>query len=324
MSERTLKSWPFTPAPQLVADTGGTNTRVALADAGVLRQGSIRRYANADFPSLAAVLQDYMRHTATTDCAGVCVGVAGPVEGDRAVMTNLDWVITAAELGTVAGTARVKILNDLQAQGHALAALDRRHVRALLPGRPAPQGSVQLVVGAGTGMNAAPVLTLPGGVHVAASECGHIHLPVHGEQEHALARHMAQHDGVAMAEEALCGRGLTMLHAWVGGQTLPPEAVIAALAAGDSAALESGRLYARLMGRVLATLALVHLPYGGIFLIGGMARAMAPHLIGLGMGEAFHQMGRFSDFLQGFPVQVVEDDYAALLGCATYLTALPG
>jgi len=324
MPERTLKPWPYTPAPQLVADTGGTNTRVALADSGVLRQGSIRRYANAEYPSLAAVLQDYLHHTATTECAGVCVGVAGPVAGDRAEMTNLNWVITASELGAVAGTGKVKILNDLQAQGHALAALDPRHVRALLPGRPAPDGAVQLVVGAGTGVNAAPVHYLPGGVHVAASECGHIHLPVQGEQEQALARHMAHHDGVAMAEEALCGRGLTMMHAWVSGQTLPPEAVIAAIAAGDAAALETGRLYARLMGRVLATLALVHLPYGGISLIGGVARAMAPRLIELGMGEAFHQMGRFSDFMQGFPVHVVEDDYAALLGCATHLTALAG
>ena len=44
----------------LVADIGGTNTRVALADGKVVRQASICRYANAEFSSLEPVLTRYM------------------------------------------------------------------------------------------------------------------------------------------------------------------------------------------------------------------------------------------------------------------------
>ena len=218
MQDRILKPWPFTPAPQLVADIGGTNTRVALADSGVLRQGSIRKYANAGQPSLAAILRRYLDETAITDCAGICVAAAGPVRDGVARLTNLDWTITAGDLSAVAGTDRVAILNDLQAQGHALATLDPRHLRSLLPGQSAPQGATQLVVGAGTGFNAAPVHHLRGGTHVAPSECGHIHLPRKGEQEAALARHLAQKHGIATIEEVLCGRGLVALHHWVSGQ----------------------------------------------------------------------------------------------------------
>ena len=82
MPDRILKPWPFTPAPQLVADLGGTNTRVALADGGVLRQGSIRRFANAGHASLSDILRAYLAQTATTECSGVCVAVAGPVTDD--------------------------------------------------------------------------------------------------------------------------------------------------------------------------------------------------------------------------------------------------
>lgn len=323
MSDRLLKPWPFTPAPQLVADIGGTNTRVALADSGVLRQGSIRKFPNAGRAGLAEILRQYLHETATTECAGLCVAVAGPVRDGVAQMTNLDWQITSSDLAEVGGTARVAILNDLQAQGHALAALDARHVRALLPGLPAPEGSTQLVVGAGTGFNAAPVYHLPGGTFVAPSECGHIHLPRHGEAEEALARHLAQRHGIATIEEVLCGRGLVALHHWVTGAEVSGDDLTAAIAAGDAQARETGALYARLMGRALATLALVHLPYGGIFLIGSVARAMAPHLTELGMGASFTGMGRFSDLMAGFAVSVVEDDYAALLGCAAYLAGLP-
>ena len=135
MPQRPLKPWPYTPAPQLVADIGGTNTRVALADGGVLRQGSIRKYANAGRASLTEILRQYLAETATLDCAGVCVAAAGPVRGGVARMTNLAWEITAADLAAVGGTARVAILNDLQAQGHALGSLDPRHLRD----RPLPQ-----------------------------------------------------------------------------------------------------------------------------------------------------------------------------------------
>ena len=323
MTDRALKSWPFTPAPQLVADIGGTNTRVALADEGVLRQGSIRKYPNAGRASLSEILTQYLSDTATGDCAGVCVAAAGPVRGGVARMTNLDWEITAEDLARVGGTKRVSILNDLQAQGHALASLDRRHLRSLLPGQPAEPGAAQLVVGAGTGFNAAPVHHLPGGTYVAPSECGHIHLPRKGDQEAALARHLAEKHGIATIEEVLCGRGLVALHEWVTGHKLSGNDLTAAIVAGDAGAQETGTLYARIMGRALASLAMVHLPFGGIFLIGSVARAMAPCLAPLGMDEAFRDMGRFSEFMDAFPVSVVEDDYAALLGCAAQLTALP-
>lgn len=324
MSERILKPWPFTPAPQLVADIGGTNTRVALADAGVVRQGSIRRYANAGHGSLDEILRDFLAATATTECAGACVAVAGPVRAGVATMTNLDWEVSLEALAGVVGTPRVALLNDLQAQGHALEALEDKHLRSLLPGRPDGSGGTRLVVGAGTGFNAVPVHHTPAGIFVPASESGHIHLPCHGEAEQALARHLAQHHGIATVEEALCARGLEALHHWVSGETLGAAALTRAIAEGAPGARETGALYARLLGRTLASLALVHLPHGGIYLIGSVARAMAPQLGALGFEAAFFEMGRFSGLMEAFPVTVVEDDYAALLGCALHLNRLAG
>ena len=322
MSDRPLKPWPYTPAPQLVSDTGGTNTRVALADGGILRAGSIRRYANAQFGGLTEVLDQYLSDTQTTEVAGTCVAIAGPVRGDMGEMTNLNWRIAGDDLRALTGAPRVAILNDMQAQGHALGQIDARHLRTLLPGQPADPDATQLVIGAGTGFNAAPVHTMGSQRLVAASECGHVHLPQHTEQERELARHLATRHGVATVEEVLCGRGLVALHAWTSGQTLEPGAVIEAIEQGTDAGRATATLYATIMGRVLASLALTHLPYGGMYLIGGVARAMTPHLLAHGLKEAFTEMGRFSDLMQVFPVHVVEDDYAALIGCAAHLTRL--
>ena len=327
MPDRKLQSWPYTPAPQLVSDTGGTNTRVALADAGIVRPGSIRRYANAEHASLTDVLARYMQETATDRCVGVCSAIAGPVrhtpQGDIGEMTNLSWRIAASDLQALTEAAHVALVNDMQAQGHALGMIDARHLRPILRGNATPpHEATQLVVGAGTGFNAAPVHTMGGQRLVAPSECGHVHLPQHTERERELARHLAARHGIASVEEVLCGRGLVALHAFVTGRTLDPADILAGIVAGEAAAHETATLYATLMGRVLADLALTHLPFGGIYLIGGVARAMAPHLATHGFAEAFSEMGRFSTLMAEFPVSVIEDDYAALIGCAAHLARL--
>jgi glucokinase len=75
------------------------------------------------------------------------------------------------------------------------------------------------------------------------------------------------------------------------------------------------------MGQMLADLALIHLPYGGIYLIGGMARAMTPHFDRFGLAASFREARRVDLLQKDFTVTVVEDDYAALTGCAVYLEA---
>lgn len=304
------------PAPVLVADIGGTNTRVALADGLVLRQGSIRRFRNEGQPGLGPILSDYLASQGSESVAGLCLAVAGPVRGSVAQMTNLSWRIDSAALQAELGLPRVRLLNDLQAQGHALQGLEPRHLRPVLEGPAGGPGESRLVVGAGTGFNAAPVHYAFGHALVPPSECGHIHLPRQGQTEEALAAFLAARHGVATVEEVLCGRGLVTLHAWLTGREMAGDAIMAALAQGQPEAVRTGQLYARLMGRTLATLALCHLPFGGIYLIGGVARAFAPHLAELGMGEAMAEMGRFADLARSFAVWSVEDDYAALSGCA--------
>ena len=316
-------------APVLVADIGGTNTRVALADGTVVRAGSIKRYSNAEFPALEAVLTRYLAEIGTPTVSGTCVAAAGPVHDGVATMTNLDWTITAAGLTQATGAAKTAILNDLQAQGHALGSIAADHLRQVIAGPQKDRGSM-LVVGLGTGMNAAPVHNTPWGRVVAASECGHISMPVRSEEDERLARfvaHVGPHaHGFAGVEDVLAGRGLERIYAFVcheAGITADKRGaeIMADAAAEDRLALESARLYIHLLGQELGNLALIHLPFGGIYLIGGVARAMMPYFDRFGLTEHFHDKGRFSEFMENFAVTVVEDDYAALTGCAAYLAA---
>ena len=311
----------------LVADIGGTNTRVALADGAVVRADSIARFSNADYSSLEPVLRKYLANAGIAQVAGACVAAAGPVQGGVAVMTNLNWTVDAALLVRATGAHQTAILNDLQAQGHALGHIQPQFLRPLIDG-PRQAGAAMLVVGVGTGMNAAPVHETPAGRVVAASECGHIGMPVQTAQDFRLSQFVAGYGahahGYAGVEDVLAGRGLERVHAFITSergaiQNLKAAEIMAAIAAGDAQAVATARLYVHLLGAELGNLALIHLPFGGIYLIGGVARAMMPYMAELGLTAAFRDKGRFTEFMEGFSVQVVEDDFAALTGCAAYL-----
>ncbi|GAB1480653.1 glucokinase [Paracoccaceae bacterium] len=311
----------------IVADIGGTNTRVALADGARVRPETIRRYSNADYPGLEPVLRAYLADAGLESVAGACVAAAGPVRDGVAVMTNLDWTITGDGLIGATGAGRVAILNDLQAQGHALGHIAPEYLRPVIKGGHQP-GAAMLVVGVGTGMNAAPVHVTPQGRLVAASECGHVSMPVRSDEDYRLMRfgesHGASAHGFTGVEDVLAGRGLERVHAFVSHeagalQERKAAEIMAALAAGDPLARHTAQLWVHILGQVLGNLALTHLPFGGLFLIGGVARAMTPYFDEMDLTTHFRDKGRFAEFMENFSVTVVEDDFAALTGCAAHL-----
>ncbi|MEM8536871.1 MAG: glucokinase [Pseudomonadota bacterium] len=312
----------------LVADIGGTNTRVALADGPQILDSTIRRYTNADFPGLETVLRRYVADEGGVDPIAACVAVAGPVRDGKAAMTNLDWAIDKQTLARATNAETVAILNDLQAQGHALGHIDPNRIRHILPGPEASPNAAKLVVGVGTGFNAAPVYDLEHGRIVTPSESGHANLPIRTERELRLCQFVSTAHGFPAVEDVLSGRGLERAYAFLAqdaGETGEKSAqdIMAACEDGsDPRATEAAQLFTRILGTVCGNLSLIQLPFGGVFLVGGVARAFAPHLTQFGFADAFRDKGRFAGFMGNFPVSVVEDDYAALTGSAAHLFAL--
>ena len=255
--------------------------------------------------------------------------MAGPVRDGVGTLTNLDWTLDTHTLAAATGARTVTVMNDLQAQGHALGHLPAEALYPVVAGPPPRVEATQLVIGVGTGFNAAPSFHTPGGRFVPPSECGHVALPLTSEEDVRLARFLERDHGFAAVEDALSGRGLVALHEFVcreAGQqdaaTLKGKEVMAQVANGDPLCREAATLFARLLGAVSGDLALTQLPFGGLFLIGGVARAMAPYLVEFGFVEALRAKGRFAGFMEQFSVTVVSDDDAALIGMALHLQAL--
>jgi glucokinase len=261
----------------LVADIGGTNTRVALARGAQVDASSVRRFRNAEYPGLGPVIAAYLAETGVSrdDITGACAAGAGPVRDGAVELTNLDWRIDRDALGEALTAGKVAVLNDLQAQGHAIGNIAAENLTEVLPQPPHSPHAAKLVIGIGTGFNACPVFDTEAGRFVPPSEAGHVSLPASVPELLPLLDGLDDGHGHASVEEVLSGRGVCKLHSALHGDTCSRrchprcDGRRRATRDGNRAALRAHD------GAVIAgDLALSHLPFGGIYLVGGVTRAL--------------------------------------------------
>src|SRR5713226_7017720 len=91
----------------LAGDIGGTKTNLAIysAEQGLGAPLAKATFRSVDYPSLEAVADTFLKEVRaarsgidTRAIDRAAFGVAGPVVGGRATITNLPWVIREADL----------------------------------------------------------------------------------------------------------------------------------------------------------------------------------------------------------------------------------
>ncbi|MGX0875458.1 glucokinase [Roseovarius sp. MBR-154] len=302
----------------LLADVGASHTRLARGTGRGLCPGTARRITNAEFSGLAPVMAAYLED-APVDA--VCAGVAGPVRAGTARLTNLDWVIDTAEIARATGAQAVHLLNDLQAQAHALDDLPAAAILPLVPGVPVPDGP-RMVMGLGTGSNIAVAHRVNATLYVPPAEAGHSGLPHMGVEENDLVAALAREMAHKPYEAVLSGPGLARIHRLRTGQEQTPDRIIAGYETGMPDARHTLELFGHILGTVLGNLALTHMSTGGIYLIGGLARAIAPHFTDLECHRHFCARGPYEPIMRDMPISLITDDHAALLGCLHHLRGM--
>ncbi|BCH27704.1 glucokinase [Mesorhizobium sp. L-8-3] len=314
----------------LACDIGGTNTRLGLVENDRLIGETLSSFANEAFGDFDALLDTYLASTAARSLTSVCIALAGVATPEGARLTNRDWTIRRADVARLTGASDVGFINDFEALGFALMRVDALETQPILvPGEPVSSSGTRMVLGAGTGFNAAACHPprFGGEPHVAAAECGHMTLPLAGEQEFELQRKLSKGRGRASVERALSGNGLREIHQWVcerngrdpAGRSAA-EISRLAVSQADPDCIEAADMFLRLLGRVVGDLALAYLPTSGIYLSGGVSRALAPLMTSTPtFRQSFLAKGRMSSFMESFPVALLTDDRAALAGCVEWL-----
>jgi glucokinase len=306
----------------LLADIGGTNARFALLGHG--RIGPVEHLRVADYPAAADALAAFLKRYAQGAAGSAVLGVAGPIENNRAVLTNSPWIIDADQLRQVFGLKAVHLLNDFEALAWSLPGLESSDLFPL-GGRHRSVGAPMLVVGPGTGFGASclvPSGTLPLAI---VTEAGHATLPALCEREEQVIGNMRRRFGHVSIEHALSGSGLEHLYHAInvveGARAPDRDAASITQAALDRscntcrAALD---IFCGMLGTVCGNLALTFAARGGVYIAGGIVPRFVDYLARSDFRRRFESKGGFAPYLRDIPVNIVTRADASFVGLKAF------
>lgn len=300
----------------LAGDIGGTKAFFALLDGSRIRFE--RRYACCDFASFPALVDRFCADARAElgedpQIERASLGVAGPVEDDRAQLTNLPWTVDARDTGA----PHARLRNDFEVSGYGLDRMQRGDLVSLQPGAPV-ETAPRLLIGAGTGLGVAIVIGRGRDLRVIPGEAGHAAFAPADETQDALLRHLRASLGRVEVEHVVSGPGLARIYAFLRGAAAREPAAIAraALEQGDALALQALDLFLACYGAAAGDYALGVLARGGVYVSGGIAPRVLPRIRAGGFLAAFNAKGAFAAQARAFPVHVVTNERLGLLGAA--------
>jgi glucokinase len=320
----------------LAGDIGGTNTRLALYDAGNLREAKeIKVYRSGDYESLQTIILRYLEETREAIGSGSLTragfGVAGPVDGDIVKLTNLPWVVDARQIAERLKIERVKFVNDFSANCYAVPRLGKEDLHQLGGGEPQPEQPIA-VLGAGTGLGEAFLVWAGGKFLVVPSEGGHTDFAPRNPLENRLLEFLSERFGRVSYERVVSGPGLVNVYEFFREREQMPEApeVHEAMRSEDPGAVISRHglarsdplceraldLFVSVYGAEAGNLALKLLARGGVYLAGGIAQKIVSRLEEGGFRHSFEQKGRYTAFLRTVPTYVITHPQPGLMGAA--------
>lgn len=319
----------------LAGDIGGTNTRLALfekTEQGFLTAAE-EKFSSPAFESLSKIVGNFLGNKShSVDCA--CFGVAGPVRGKTAKITNLTWTADTGSIAELLGHERIALINDLEANVYGLNELNENDFLILNKGEPNPAGS-RALISAGTGINEAGIFNKDGKLRPFATESGHADFAPRNELEIELLRYLLTKFERVSLERVVSGLGLQNIYnflrdtkraeepIWLAEEikkSIDAGAVISQNGlAGKSAICEQTLdIFVSLYGAEAGNMALRLLATGGAYIGGGIAPKILPKLKEKAFLDAFSAKGRMRELLELMPVRVILNDKAALLGAAHF------
>jgi glucokinase len=316
----------------LAGDIGGTKTELALYPAGGSPNMPERkaRYPSQEYDSLAGILKEFLKNR-EIKILQASFGVAGPVIGGNAKITNLAWSIESESLAEEF-TMPVSLINDMDAIANFVAHIQSSDLVTIHPGIPEEYGA-RGIIAPGTGLGEG-FLVWDGERYLAyGTEGGHTDFaPRTPEQMDLLSYLEKRYDHISY-ERVCSGMGIPNLFSFYkdSGRYKTPDwlmeeieqaedqtpPIIQAALSGRAEICEAAlELFVEILGNEAGNLALKLLATGGIYIAGGIPPRMVDWLQKPNFIQAFKNKGRFAQVLSRIPVYVVLNKDAGLIGAA--------
>ncbi|HAJ60899.1 MAG TPA: glucokinase, partial [Cyanobacteria bacterium UBA8543] len=331
---------------------GGTKTILRLVEesGGASWQTLYEElYSSRNFPDLVPIVQRFLlaagqQLSKALKPQKACFAIAGPVVNDTCVLTNLAWFLDARRLESELDISKVSLINDFAAVGYGILGLETQDLYTLKPATPQPDAPIG-VIGAGTGLGECFLVQQTEGYHVFPSEGGHTDFAPRNELEFQLLQYLREKYNIQRisVERVVSGLGIVAIYQFLRdrqiaqespemeqiirtweqetGRTeksVDPAAAIAkaALEKRDRLSEQTMQMFVEAYGTEAGNLALKLLPYGGLYVAGGIAAKILPLIKEGSFLRAFGEKGRVSPLLEKVPVNIVLNPQVGLIGAA--------
>jgi glucokinase len=341
----------------LAGDTGGTKTILVLTDsqgtgaATKLKTLYEARYVSGEFPDLVPMVRKFLTEAAASletkpAPEKACFSIAGPVVDNKSNLTNLSWLLDAARLQKDLEIGKVDLINDFAAIGHGIQGLEPSDIHTLQAGEPKEDAPIA-VIGAGTGLGQGFLIHEGDTYRVYPTEGGHTDFAPRSELEFQLLRYLRDKLNLnrISVERVVSGMGIVAIYQFLRDRQLAsessevakaistwereaglreksvdPGAVIAIAAAEkhDPLCQQTMNMFVALYGAEAGNLALKLLPYGGLYIAGGIAAKNLPLMQSGDFLAAMADKGRMRRLMERIPVHVILNQKVGLIGAALY------
>jgi len=278
----------------LSGDIGGTKTLLQLNS--TIESGFPlfqKSYASAAYKGLAEIVGIFLAEADISDIEFACFALAAPINRRKVKITNLPWVVDADELEKLFSIRRVSFINDFEAIGYGINALQPDDLLTLQSGEVREECSY-LVVGAGTGLGVAWLSQYDRVIKVHPSEAGHMDFAPVSEIQILLLRYMQDRFDHVSYERLVSGPGMNSIFEFLRDTGLAkPSAQLSEAIVEDDAAAVIARfslieeeviacmavdLFMSIYGAFVGNMALAVLPQGGIYIAGGIAAKLSKQM----------------------------------------------
>ena len=306
-------------------------------------------YSSQAYPDLVPMVKEFLHQSIEATGANhppqrACFAIAGPVVDNTSSLTNLAWSLEGDRLQAELGLARVELINDFEAVGYGVFGLAPKDIHTLQAGDPDASAPVA-IIGAGTGLGQGFALCQAGHPLVFPSEGGHADFAPRSELEFQLMRYLLDKHQISRVsvERVVSGQGIVAIYQFLrdrefahetpeiadaittwerqtglSTKTVDPAAVISMAAADgrDRICQKAMEIFVSAYGAEAGNLALKLLPYGGLYVAGGIAAKNLTLMTGGEFTAAFTHKGRVSPLLDRVPVHLVLNPQVGLIGAA--------
>lgn len=309
----------------LVGDVGGTNARFALArreNGKLIQLHQAEKLANDNHSSFIESLSTYIQTLETIPTTAL-FALAGPVSSDGSIkLVNRDWpVINPLELKHTFNFSSVGIVNDFAAMSRSIPEVADQDLVSIISGT-ADATEPIVVTGPGTGFGVGTLLRINDSYHVISGEGGHAAFAPQTELELELFRLLSKNYEYIPIEMIVSGAWLDTVFNAVSDihgadrRSLTADDILKAAQAGEPVSKSFCELRAGAIMSAAGNCVLTNGARGGAVLTGGVAERMIDWLRTEDAISRFKGRGNHTDYMDGIPVAVLSNSYAALLGAA--------